>query len=521
MNLLRFVRIVFRSFLLAMLVSMFFSSPSWAEEKNTYSSVKEFLSAQAVIRVEGDNGEGFGNLSTTIRAMERLRERGFQGEYEFIYPARYAQDVMTLFGLSKEELEKGEKNNIHFIKLKNYLEAFKKGEVKKIPLAITGPKGESLCDFSEYTDDVDRESLFCSSQANSFNVDVFISVTNDQNAGYPPASYFYLNQVKNAYYSNEGKTVILSHLTTLDDVSHYLVTDPNGIDLSLRKPAIKTFIDGVRNKAFYVMPVYGSTLHIYWDHTQSYYLRNILQVIMGARYAQLYGPPQLRSKGLVIPVFYNYEAESKKITELLHNDNWGDVDFPHSDMAKYGIKQLGLADVFSTAALSDPGLDQVLLKLQPGHILLLSMGSLPKLVFDGLYTEVGQDHWPQVREGLDTLNQLMLTGMPHFHCMDYRAGTFDEMPFSNHYPNLKQELKYLNDNFCTYFGPETMSVPDLAFVMLGNLIIDSQNPVSEFSKYFQEVKMDALKPENDRVNHEIEIAMKILQGDMSDVTLPK
>ncbi len=61
------------------------------------------------------------------------------------------------------------------------------------------------------------------------------------------------------------------------------------------------------------------------------------------------------------------------------------------------------------AGLGEPSTSALLENLHANQILLLSMGPLPKVVFDGLYTHTAENVWPQIREGASTLNDLILS----------------------------------------------------------------------------------------------------------------
>jgi hypothetical protein len=237
----------------------------------------------------------------------------------------------------------------------------------------------------------------------------------------------------------------------------------------------------------------------------------MLQVITAARFAQLSGGSNFY-KPLIIPVFYDYKQDASVLNQLIHTNHWGDYETVGSEQEKLAIQTLGLAtpDVFQTADVDDPKTTSIIEQLRPGQILLLSLGPLPKIVFDGIYNHVGINIWPQIREGQNTFNSLLLTGKPHFRCQDkndvWELG-YDLITDISFKDRLKK--LYSDAGFCR--AGSWSKNPNI-YQELGELMIESQMAESGISHYFQAIKAETEKPENDRIRRGLEEALFTLQS---------
>ncbi|OAI49080.1 hypothetical protein AYO45_03525 [Gammaproteobacteria bacterium SCGC AG-212-F23] len=53
---------------------------------------------------------------------------------------------------------------------------------------------------------------------------------------------------------------------------------------------------------------------------------------------------------------------------------------------------------------------------------------------------------------------------------------------------------------------------EMTYQEAGNLIIDAHDPKSSFSTYFRQLKENALKPENDRIDYALQHIIKIINS---------
>ena len=148
------------------------------------------------------------------------------------------------------------------------------------------------------------------------------------------------------------------------------------------------------------------------------------------------------------------------------------------------------------------------------------------MVFDGLYTHTDSNIWPQVREGAGSFSTLILTGRPHFECGDamsfytpynWTAG-FDLIADEK----LKTAMQTFYDAKngycgCTYDKHDPSKTNCLIswgkytnYQQFGQFVLAANDPSSPLSLYFQALKADALKPENDRIRYALEGVMDVL-----------
>lgn len=496
---------------------------SFSHAAGNYQSVEEMVRDQKVIRALFDEAPGFGNQAATINVMNRVRQMGFSGTFELIYPDKYQEDidkVISLFNLPKPlppvyTQQDSEQRRITFIAESEYIKRRTHNEVDAQTLGITGAHDlgfEEVCsNMSECKPYADNFAIFTNTQ-------VFVAIQpwfsspgldaidiRDGNVHRPVDPY--------------GKFLVYP-VFSFDDVKKYTADDPAGQALIRAKPALKALIDGIENKDFNLLPVYGWTfVKLYSDEDEEAVIfpQNIIQVITAGRYAQLNGNAALQ-KPLIVPVFYNYTEEVNEIASLIQQDSWGEYEKQGGAQMRAAIQALGLKkpNVFLTASLADSDAAKKIQSLQPGQILLLSMGPLPKVVFDGLYSHVGTNMLPPFREGEGSLSMLLLKGQPNFRCANYLGDTGNDA-HSKWEPSfdlvsdaaLKSRLLafYGKNSFCS--ARVWVSHPEI-YKIIGEFIIEAKEPGSLFAKYFTDLLHEAHQPENDRIYRGLEEAWKVV-----------
>lgn len=489
-----------------------------AENNLAYSSVIGFIHDQKVIRIAMSDSGGYGDLTASMNVMDHLREMGFENNFEVIYPDTSTEKIVNLFELPSDipNVYEDTSNKIRFIKLNEFIKQNGEHKIDLVPFGITG----ALWAWNDaYMDDTHN----LKNLADFLNVKTFAWinpwVTNAFSLIIKPAFILIYTSHQDPLRFDASNSYILASVPTLSQVTHYLQQSSYGQNLIVKDPALTTFIKGMKNKYFNVLSVYGWTVSKKWNvqYNNDSSPGNILQILTGARYAQINGPDDLRTKPLVIAVFYDYTEESTQLEQAIHHNNWdwSQQNNTGIEAVQTAIKQLGLDQpgVFSIASISSVDTITQLQNLQPGQILLLSMGPLPKIVFDGLYAYTGDNILPQIREGMGSLSSLIRTGRPHIHCGDiiheqtlppWELG-FDLISD----PSLKERLQDFYSHFCG--GMQTWQEHNDIYKKLGELIIDSQNRKSAFSAYFRRLKEEASKPENDRIYRAIEEVIKLNQ----------
>lgn len=502
-------------FFINVMFAVFFSAKIYADNK-FYSSVKELVTTQKTIRIFMDNSPGYGNQTSSLNIMVRLRQMGFNGTFELIYGNVTSDKIFNLFNLPKNtpDIYYDEKHNIKFIKIKSHLDRVFNNSIEMLPLGITGGDDSGECGVARKDGiNLDMYSPLCIDPANFYGVNIFIEmdpyVSNEPLSSHRTTFYLFDPLASGKpyfpYQKDSYNKYFVMPVTNLVQAKAYLEDDQRGRTLLAERPALKTFINGLENHKFNVLPVYGCTVQI-TKMCPECFPGNILQIITGARYAQLNGPRDFY-KPLIIPVFYDYQKESMQIMKIIGNDDWGQNSQPGEEQAKKIIKNLFLSQAFSIADIKNVETIQRIKNLKPGEVLLLSMGgALPKDVFDGIYNYTDTNIWPQIREGANTFNSLILTGRPHIRCHHYWEIGFDLVTD----PALKARLEkfYQHAGICA--GMDTwISNPD-TYRTLGELIIEANDKQSSFSHYFQRIREEALKPENDRIYYALEGAMELL-----------
>lgn len=503
---------IFRTFIaISLIVINCFSSLAFAE------SVEQFLTRQTNIRVIMSGGPNFGDQANTFNVMSHLRELGFTGQFEIVYDNKDHKmkvKMATLFDLPDNfpDFYEDKKQNMTFLEKKTYLDRLKQGQIALDDIAFSVGSGPN--------------PLYGPTAENAKADLIFSSYFNPQGGAHDKTHIELLRDANYAdHQQNSGKKFFVFPISTYQDARNYLFNTPKGQNILVKKPGLISFLAGLDTEKFNVINVYGRTLRFKADADDYEGLygskspSNILQVIAGVRYAQLHGGAQF-DKPVIIAMFYDYQELSKQLIQLLNQDNWGDFEQSGADIARQALHELNLPAVLSIADLNDPkSIDQIN-NLQAGQILLLSIGSLPKIVFDGIYNHTAKNVWPQVYEGAGTFSALNFTGRPRFECADtpllnnigskttsWTLG-FNQIKDAQ----LKQRMKSfytIADGFCgsvhvndddNFMTPWKVK----RYESFGQFIIEATDERSAFSEYFTDVKKYVFNPESDRIRFALE-----------------
>lgn len=511
---------LFRHFIFLIILIFSHGAVSYAAPLEHYDSPENFVSRQKIIRACIGNGPNFGDQAATMNVMNRLRQLGFEGTYEVIYDVKSVSKVITLFGLPENlpSIYEDTTNKIKFFELKAHRDRLEKGIVDFANLGISVGKADRICETSNaYTKTFAQFSPYFDIRG-GWHAQTSIEIW-----GKDPDDF--LNQI------DSGKKYFVFQLASYNEAKQFLLTNPIGKKVLTTKPAFSTFLDGMEKLKFNVLPVYGRTLRFVTNGgvlIGSPSPSNMLQTIAGARYAQLIGPAELR-KPLIIAVYDNYEKYANELLSMIKSENWGAFENSETEKAKKVIRELGLSDVMFTANMNDPDTIQKINSLQSGQILLLSVGSLPKTVFDGLFTHHQSNIWPAVYEGAGSFSMLSLLPIARFECADTSIHIEeDDLPESTWTagfdlivdPALKEEMTnfyHSHDGYCgsTYAGypsPVNFMRPweTQMYQKVGRFIIAANDKQSSFSQYFLKLYTMALNPENDRVRYALQDVVKII-----------
>lgn len=495
---------------------------------SAYQSVEDMVTDQKTIRVVIDDAPGFGNQAATINLMNRLWAMQFTGTFELVYPdydrdregdvSDAKQKVLSLFNLPENippvyEYEDKQHHKITFISDKEYMQRLLNNTVAPVKIGVTGAHDSpndwwcmmnhqcitKVPTFDKYTQSnvfVYMQPWFLWPQGDA------VLVSGNKNYLSPPGRY------------------LVYPVVSFADAKEYLQTDERGKKLAQEKPALMTLMSGIEASSFNFLPVYGYTI-LNDNHPEENYApypNIMMQIITGARYAEMNDAIN-SSKPLIIGVFYDFDAEVKEMASLMTRDDWGAYEKQGGANMRAAIKALGLnkPGVVVTASLTEADAKQKIQSLQPGQIMLLSVGPLPKIVFDGIFTHRSTNIWSPVREGEGSLNALINKGRPQFRCSFYVATDEDGEDRSKWEPGFDlitdTELLAKLKEFYSMYGfcdSELWLAKPEYYKTIGELIIAANKPNTSLSNYFEMLFQDSRKPEKDRIYRALQETLKSL-----------
>lgn len=476
-------------------------------------NLTQLITSQSQIRIVIDDAGNFGNQAASYNLILRIRELGFTGSFEVIYFKDAKEKIFKLFSLPevKEKTFHSSEYDINFVELSEFLNQCREENTHRIALGLTGAVDKDPIEW--------KENISNNNFAEVLNVDLFLRFSPYYySEGDVCDTKIYLQNIENPVTRNDScEQLLISPVATLENAKHYLHHTQEGKTLIDSLPALNTLVSLIDNQSINFQPAYGWTLR----ESPS----NLLNMILGARYAQLNGGNDLK-KPLIIGGFFDMddnniflEENGSKISNhnllnyLIFQDNWSDYDkFIGADKVKNSIQSLSLRKSFKMIKLSDANAADIINTLQAEEILLVLLPSLPKNVFDGLFTHHNKNILPPVREGASSLASLLsTTGRPHIHC---RSSLNWEIDMKSADEILQSRLTDFNDLICKEFFGRSLDFtawknnsPD---EMIGNFIIESFDPNSALSTLFLDLKTDALKPENDRIRNDLVSSFDLL-----------
>lgn len=506
--------------------------------------LQDFITKQEVIRVTTNNSPGSGNQAASFNIIEWLQKNEkYTNKIELVYGYESAtkDKIISLFNLPKDipDIWEDASRNIKFIRENEFIRLNKMNKITSVLLGI-GSSVSTLCDDRKSSSEKDTSAIYtgltsleCRNHANFYNTDTFILISPYPQNGLNPLGYVsYKNNTKNQTYDGYYMSPLTANHPTYIPLTRSNITEAknlvaNDTYLVNTLPALPYFIDGIINKDFDLLSLYGYGIKNQGESAswnERFYLGNMLQIITAARYAQQHGLHADRP--LIIAVYYNYDKEIQRLYELIHDDNWKALLTEEgAPQARSALQKLKLSENFSVASLAQKETSTLLQKLketkQPDQIILLSIGApLPKVIFDAIYVHTEDNIWPQIREGANTFNSLITTGKPHFRCagdgweIGFDAVTDSELineltilycgPLSHDSGSISHDYEKM---FCN--GMHTWeSADDPIYQTLGNLFIKSADTSSTLSQYFEHLAQDALNPKNDRIQIALELGLK-------------
>lgn len=496
-----------------------------------YASPQDFLKKQKIIRVIANQYMGYGDLAAAMNVMNQLRSLGFDGTFEVVYNNKDAMIVLFNLPTSMPSVYDDVKNKNRFIDVSTFLSRTVNNQVEPVEFSVSSMAWSNACENIINNDlpnmalaEKMKDTPICTNSANFLNSKLFLQVDNwpfpvTASDGLYDNGYLLLNGSSDLTAIKANQTYFSTESATFAEAVNALEQTPQGKILAGKMPALTYLVEGIKNKNFNVMAIYGHQIRIYQDSNNplSMAMRNLLTIISAARYAQLNGPADLKQKPLVIVSFYDYRKELASLNNIIKNNSFDDVKWSAEEVAQIRdvIFRLDLNKVIMTGSLMDESTIDLLKQSKPGQIFVLGVGgALPKAIFDGLFTYSGDNALPQIREGSSSASSLILTGRPHFRCGAVYSGnegghwemSFDYLITDSH---LKQELNDLYSESKNDFCWNNMSLSQ-TYPLLGNLIIQSRDTNSPFSVYFQKIKADAVTQKYNRTYQDLLEVIKVL-----------
>jgi hypothetical protein len=492
-------------------------APEKKQATNTFDSIEKvqlFLASQDVIRIHIDSfPTGTGNQASSMNMMKRLRILGYKGKFECIYFTKSdgsnKKKIANLFGFNQDfpAIFYDEKSNSEFIdgcihlnylynKHKQYLLTLTGGELSFLKDAFSsGRLSEKVYIKVARKFGLHKDDLI-------FNTNSFIRMQcwfgHRPNENAPAAEILMSGNVFWSPNVNEevpaiSKKFITVPVETLDDAFAYVNHDPMGKELAVKSKGLLTYMHGLKEMKFHAMPIYGRTLLPAGKNPEqndsTIFYQNIFKFIFGARLAQMReGSSHLTMKPLILPVFYNYTDEIKSINTIIQHNDWG-TDRNLAELFRLGPlnTHLDLAKHFKIADLNDASSIHVINSLKPGEILLLSMGELPQILFNGLYVTGSDSIIAHVYEGENTFNSITsVSNKPFLRAGDWKLMNYGYEPRDN----------ILHDSFKKY---DTTTDFDEMVLWVAEFLISSRDPQSSISKYFKWLYAQSQSIQNDRL----------------------
>lgn len=508
----------FFAFYLFFLLFNIDSYAAYAQNKQL-PSVEEFITKQTIVRTYEPYGSpGFGDQATILSSIDRLRQIGFKGTFEFIYDPN-TKKIPILFNLPEnipsDYLDKDKL--IRFITYAEYHRQLNANTILPVTFAITSAQpdftqlGAALKQYAgtipwdETTYPLNNDAYLLKSKA-AFAITSWMNKgcldPNNPDDDSEFSAIYLDHQPTPIKLCHSGEQFLVAPFSTYQQAKSYLANDARGQKFLKDKPAFNTFLSIIDNQSADILFAYGNgikncgeTGNCSKDSRDD--LQSMLGIISGVRNAQLHKTNNTR-KPVIVAVFKNHSQTANDLEQLINNQRWNEYDFPGKQKAREVIEKQQLMNAFEVTNLSDPDAEQKLSHLQANHILILELGSLPKIVFDGIYNHTAPNIWPAIREGENAKNSLVLTGRPHL-----RVTTNDgdwEPSLVGFGPDQFDSQNKLNEKYNNLaFPAQDFWVKLQPDEMIGHYILDAIDSGSDLSKYFIWLKEQALKPENDRI----------------------
>jgi len=418
----------------------------------------EFIQSQSKIRLVIDDGPNYGNQAANINLISELRNLGYTGIIEIIYPAMQATKLLEL--MDDEDL-----HNLKFISAEEYFRGFQSNSqmIEQVTLSMSGAIDESIPKTYLQRFGLNANGVSVSlNYADFFKSKIFIRLSPYHEVDKAKTILYLQDNPIPIFLDGSEKQALVVPVATLKDAKSYIHKNPND-EYVANHPSVLTIIESIERGDLNFLPAYGKTLHS---------TNNFKIFIVSVIDAYLLSKP---SKPLIIGLFFQLNKTSKsQIKDMLSSRN------------------------VQLAELSQRYITGIVDNLTSGEILLLEFGNMPKKIFDGLFTFEAENVWPCIREGAGTLTTLIsTTHTPHLYCKANVEWEIDTV-------NAPEEVKKLFSMAGKLCGDE-ISDPMERSAWNSRYILEALNPKSKLSVYYKKYMQDLRSPYNRRLY----IALKV------------
>lgn len=401
------------------------------------ASPEEFLQTQKLIRVYVDKAPGFGHQSAGISVMKRLRDLGFQGEFEVIYQPAVAGKIQKIYPAFPE----GIPGKVHYVDVDKYAHMAMMSQVPKVELAISGADDGYGAVFSKVA-----------------NADKYLRL---QPLGWGPGAVI------------EGDK--LSVLPSMNDLA--LVNLPTANTESILKslPEMKDISeDGKRfverfaavSESHFNFPVYGIGTQIFAPQRLFFY----------GKAAKSAASKLDSSKAIIVPVVSPFNAQEMDTFSKVFGKKAG-FESSNATELKHQ-KQMHLLSPQEFADLST---------LKPGHVYFVFVGSVPQTVFNFFYEKANMPVWVA---GKNAMSFAMTKGKPYFNTVnDYYLPAKETLS--------AEALKILTNAHNSFDVGYQKFVNQTELTSVSRYIQAAATPGSEIAEYYR--ALGSKLSSNDRV----------------------
>lgn len=330
----------------------------------------EFLRAQKIIRIYVDSAPGFGHQSAGLSVMTRLREIGFQGEFEVIYQSTVAAKISKIY----KAFPHGIPGDVKYLSVEEYQRSLEQKTVTKVNLAVSG-----------------ADDGFGSQFAKMAQAQTYLRL---QPLGWGQ-SQLYGRQSRVLHGLSELP------LASLNDTNPDEFQKKLSQDLVL-DPAKKEFLFRFATQGFseFNFPIYGVGIQAYAAQRMFFYSKALRTAAQRLD----------QNKAIIVPVVSPFNAQEMDAIEKAFGKKAGFESAAPGERAHQNKMHLLMPAEFNSLS-----------SLKPGNIYFVFVGSVPQYAFNLLYEKANLPVWvagknamsftlTQGKAYLNTVNDYYLPG---------------------------------------------------------------------------------------------------------------